>query len=70
MAEYLFRVTFENLDDNDLYDTEFSVSTDDCYFAWHCAIRNANNHIKNMSNDGYSVEITRIELISMFNPKI
>lgn len=33
MTSHLFRVTFEHLDYDDLYDIEFSETTDDCYYA-------------------------------------
>lgn len=45
MTEYLFKLTFEDLDNNDYYDIETSVSTDD-YYAWHYATRRAFDHAK------------------------
>jgi hypothetical protein len=70
MTEYLFRFTYEDLDNNDCYDIEASVSCDNYYDAWSSATRRAFDHIKIRSNDGYSIELTRIEVVSMFNPKI
>ena len=70
MTEYLFRLTFEDLDNNDYYDIETSVSTDDYYYAWHYATRRAFDHAKMWHDDGHSIELKGIEVISMFNPKI
>ena len=70
MTEYLFRLTFEDLDNNDTYDIETSISTDDYYYAWHYATRRAFDHEKIWHEDGHSIELVRIEVISMFNPKI
>ena len=70
MTEYLFRLTFENLDDNDCYDIEINISTDDYYYAWCKAAYQAREHVNIRGKDGYSIELVRIEVISMFNPKI
>ena len=70
MTEYLFRLTYEDLDNNDTYDIEVGISADDYYDAWLSATRRAFDHAKIWHDDGHSIELTRIEVISMFNPKI
>lgn len=38
MTEYLFRLTFEDLDSNDCHDFEVNVSSDNYESAWHSAV--------------------------------
>ena len=70
MIEYLFRFTYEDLDNNDCYDIEVSVSCDDYYDAWIQATRRAFDHATVWLEDGKSIELKRIEIIAIFNPKI
>lgn len=70
MTEYLFRFTYEDLDNNDCYDIEAGISCDDYYDAWIQATRRAFDHATVWLEDGKSIELKRIEIIAMFNPKI
>ena len=70
MTEYLFRITYEDLDCNDCYDIETSITTDDYYDAWNYATRRAFDYATPWLEDGKSIELKRIEIIAMFNPKI
>lgn len=70
MTEYLFRITYEDLDCNDCYDIETSISSDNYYDAWYYATRRAFDHTIMWDMDGHSIELVRIEVVSMFNPQI
>lgn len=70
MTEYLFKLTFEDLDRNDCYDLETNVTTDDYFDAWNYATRRAFDHAAVWNDDGKSIELKRIEIVAMFNPKI
>lgn len=70
MTEYLFKLTFEDLDVNDCHDFEVNVSSDNYEYAWHSAVSQGFDFIGIKNNDGHSIELKRVEVISMFNPKI
>lgn len=70
MTEYLFRITFEDLDVNDCHDFEVEISSDNYEYAWHSAISQGMDFMDIKNNDGYSIELVRVEVVSMFNPKI
>lgn len=70
MTEYLFRITFEDLDNNDCHDFEVEVSSDNYEYAWHEAISQGMDFMIMKNEDGYSIELVRVEVVSMFNPKI
>lgn len=70
MTEYLFRFTFEDLESNYCYDIEASISSDDYNYAWYYATRRAFDHAKIWHDDGKSIELKGVEVVSMFNPKI
>ena len=70
MTEYLFRLTFEDLDNNDCHDFEVNVSSDNYEYAWHSAVSQGIDFMEHKNNDGYSIELVKIEVVSMFNPKL
>lgn len=70
MTEYLFRLTFEDLYSNDCHDFEVNVTSAKYEYAWHEAISQGIDFMDIKNKDGNSIELVRIEVISMFNPKI
>lgn len=70
MTEYLFRLTFEDLYSNDCHSFEINLSDDNYEHAWHSAISQGIDFMDIKNKDGHSIELIRIEVISMFNPKI
>ena len=70
MTEYLFIITFEDLDNNDCHDFEVNVSSDNFECAWHSAVCHGYDFMEIKNKDGYSIELVKIEVVSMFNPKL